>query len=118
MKNITLLTITTLLTSLSFSNVTANAQTTLSSTEKKIIQSVESSFSEEMKFLEKIVNIGVADGEFDEQEKAVLVNIISNLTRADMNDAMWLKVDELIHKFDLHDDSEAFIEHLDDDSEY
>ena len=68
--------------------------------------------------LENIVNIGVADGEFDEKEKAVLINIISNLTRAEMNDAMWLKVDELIHKFDLHDDSEAFIEHLDDDSEY
>ena len=65
--------------------------------------------------LEKIVKIGCADGEFDEQEKAVLINIISNLTRADMNDAMWLKVDELIHKFELHDDSEAFIEHLDDD---
>jgi hypothetical protein len=68
--------------------------------------------------LENIVNIGVADGDFDEREKAVLINIISNLTRADMNDAMWLKVDELIHKFDLHDDSEAFIEHLDDGSEY
>jgi hypothetical protein len=68
--------------------------------------------------LENIVKIGIADGEFDEQEKAVLINIISNLTRADMNDAMWLKVDELIHKFELHDDSEAFIEHLDDDSEY
>lgn len=65
--------------------------------------------------LERIVQIGCADGEFDEQEKAVLINIISNLTRADMNDAMWLKVDELIHKFELHDDSEAFIEHLDDD---
>jgi hypothetical protein len=68
--------------------------------------------------LESIVSIGVADGEFDEKEKAVLINIISNLTRADMNDAMWLKVDELIHKFELHDDSEAFIEHLEDDSEY
>ena len=65
--------------------------------------------------LERIVNIGVADGEFDEQEKEVLINVISNLTRAEMNDAMWLKVDELIHKFDLHGDSEAFIEHLDDE---
>ena len=65
--------------------------------------------------LEKIVQIGCADGKFDEHEKAVLINIISNLTRADMNDAMWLKVDELIHKFELHDDSEAFIEHLDYD---
>ena len=67
--------------------------------------------------LEEIVNIGVADGEFDENEKAVLINIISNLTRAEMNDAMWLKVDELIHKFDLHGDSEAFIEHLDDEND-
>ena len=43
--------------------------------------------------LEQIVKVGCADGDFDEKEKAVLVTIISNLTRADMNDAMWLKVD-------------------------
>ena len=65
--------------------------------------------------LEQIVNIALADGEFDEMEKTVLVNIISNLTGADMTDAMWLKVDELIHKFDLHGDSDAFIEHNVDD---
>lgn len=65
--------------------------------------------------LEQIVNIALADGEFDEKEKEVLVEIISNMTGADMTDKMWLKVDELIHKFDLHGDSEAFIEHLDDD---
>lgn len=67
--------------------------------------------------LEQIVNIGCADGDFDDQEKAVLINIISNLTRAEMTDKMWIKVDELIHKFDLHDDSEAFIEHLEDDEQ-
>jgi len=67
--------------------------------------------------LEQIVNIGCADGDFDEYEKEVLINIISNLTRADMNDAMWLKIDELIHKFELHDDSEAFIEHLPEEYE-
>ena len=33
----------------------------------------------------------------------------------DMTDEMWLKVDELIHKFDLHDNSETFIEHMDDE---
>ncbi|HEY5774866.1 MAG TPA: hypothetical protein VIS57_02170 [Xanthomonadales bacterium] len=65
--------------------------------------------------LEQIVDIGLADGEFDDKEKDVLVNIISNLTGADMTDAMWLKVDELIHKFDLHGDSEAFIEHLEEE---
>ena len=65
--------------------------------------------------LERIVNIALADGEFDEQEKLVMVNIISNLTGADMTDAMWLKVDELIHKFELHGDSEAFIEHLEEE---
>jgi hypothetical protein len=65
--------------------------------------------------LEQIVNIGCSDGNFDEKEKAVLINVISNLTRADMNDDMWLKVDELIHKFELHDDREAVIEHLDDE---
>ena len=67
--------------------------------------------------LERIVNIALADGEFDEQEKLVMVNIISNLTGAEMNDAMWLKVDELIHKFDLHGDSEAFIEHIEEESD-
>ena len=67
--------------------------------------------------LEQLVNIALADGEFDEEEKTVMISIISNLTSAEMTDAMWLKVDELIHKFDLHSDSEAFIEHLDDDQE-
>ena len=67
--------------------------------------------------LEKIIDIALADGKFDEDEKLVLVNIISSLTGADMTDAMWLKVDELIHKFDLHGDSEAFIEHLDEENE-
>jgi len=47
----------------------------------------------------------------------VLINIISNLTRADMNDAMWAKVDDLIHIFALETDSEAKIERLDDDSD-
>ncbi len=65
--------------------------------------------------LEQIVNIALADGKFDEQEKMVMIDIISNLTGSDMTDAMWLKVDELIHKFDLHGDSEAFIEHLDEE---
>ena len=64
--------------------------------------------------LEQMVEIGCADGEFDEMEKAVLINIISGLTRADMTDEMWLKVDDLINKFELRDDSEAFIEHLDE----
>jgi len=67
--------------------------------------------------LEQIVDIALEDGEFDNHEKDVLIEIISNLTGDEMNDAMWLKVDELIHKFDLHGDSEAFIEHLDDDDD-
>lgn len=45
----------------------------------------------------------------------MLVNIISNLTRAEINGAMWAKIDELIHKFELEHDSDAKIEHLDDD---
>lgn len=68
--------------------------------------------------LERIVDIGLADGEFDKLEKKVLINIISSLTGSEMTDAMWLKVDELIHKFDLQGDSEAFIEHLDDEYEF
>lgn len=65
--------------------------------------------------LEQIVMTGCTDGEFDEQEKAVLVNVISNLTRADLNDEMWAQVDELIQRFELGDDSEASIEYLDDE---
>lgn len=67
--------------------------------------------------LEKMVEIGLEDGEFDEMEKGVLISFISNLTRADMTDEMWLKVDELVNKFELHADSNAFIEHLDDDDD-
>lgn len=67
--------------------------------------------------LERIVELGCADGNFDEHEKIVLINIISNLTRADMDDAMWAKVDELIHKFELEHDSEASIEPLVDENE-
>ena len=62
--------------------------------------------------LEKIVGVGCADGSFDDNEKAVLINIIASLTRADMSDAMWAKVDELIHQFDLGHDNEATMEHL------
>jgi hypothetical protein len=67
--------------------------------------------------LEQIVQIGCADGEFDEQEKAVLINVISSLTRADMNDTMWAKVDELIQKFELEEDKEASIEDIDDEQD-
>ena len=61
--------------------------------------------------LEQIVNIALADGKFDKKEKAVMIDIISRMTGEVMTDSMWLKVDELIHKFELHGDSEAFIEH-------
>ena len=64
--------------------------------------------------LEQIVEMGCSDGQFDEPEKIVLINIISNMTRADLDDAMWAKVAELIHKFEL-DDSEATIENLEDE---
>jgi len=67
--------------------------------------------------LESLVEIGCSDGEFDEPEKIQLINIISNLTRADINDEMWAKIDELIHRFALDHDSEAKIEPLDDDEE-
>jgi hypothetical protein len=65
--------------------------------------------------LEQIVRMGCSDGNFDEQEKTVLVNIISNMTRADLNDAMWAMVAELIHKFELEHDSDATIEKLADE---
>ena len=62
--------------------------------------------------LEKLVEIGCANGGFDDNEKSVMINVIASLTRADMHDAMWAKVDELIHKFELAHDSEASIEHV------
>jgi len=62
--------------------------------------------------LEKIVDIGIAGGDFDDHEKAMLINIITNLTGADMTAAMWAKVDELIRKFSMEDDSEVKIESL------
>ena len=65
--------------------------------------------------LEQIVEIGCGDGVFDENEKSVLINIIANMTRADLDDAMWAKVDELINKFELHHDSEAVIEEFVDE---
>jgi len=67
--------------------------------------------------LEKLVEIGCANGEFDDNEKAVLINVIASLTRADMHDAMWAKVDELIHKFELGHDDEATMEHLAEEHE-
>jgi len=65
--------------------------------------------------LEQIVNIGCNDGGFDEDEKIVLINIISNMTRADLNDAMWAKVAELISKFELEHDKEATVDSLAED---
>ena len=62
--------------------------------------------------LEKVVDIGIAGGEFDDQEKAMLISIIIHLTGAEMPGAMWAKVDELIHKFSMEDDSEVKIESL------
>ncbi len=65
--------------------------------------------------LQNLVEIGCRDGEFDQQERTVLINIISSMTRADLNDAMWVKVAELIQKFELEQDSEATIEKLEDE---
>ena len=62
--------------------------------------------------LEKIVDIGIAGGGFDDHEKAMLINIITKSTGADMTAAMWAKVDELIRKFSMEDDSEVKIESL------
>jgi predicted TPR repeat methyltransferase len=67
--------------------------------------------------LEKIFDMGCSGGEFDDQEKAMLINIITHLTGADMTAAMWEKVDKLIHKFSLEDDSEVKIESLDNDQD-
>lgn len=67
--------------------------------------------------LEKIVEVGCADGGFDDNEKAVLINIIANLTLADMSAAMWAKVDELIQRFDLGHDDDATMEHVAEEHE-
>ena len=66
---------------------------------------------------QKLIDTGGTDGYFDEQEKIVLITMISSLTRADLSDRMWAMVDELINKFDLAHDSEASIEHLDEDND-
>ena len=68
----------------------------------------------ELQELEQIIKFGCDKGEFDDKEKIVLINIISNMTRADLNDAMWERVAELIHKFELEHDREATIEDLED----
>jgi hypothetical protein len=62
--------------------------------------------------LEQIIKIGCEDGQFDDHEKSTLINIISNTTRADLNDDMWAKVADMIHKFELEDDRDAVIEVL------
>jgi hypothetical protein len=49
----------------------------------------------------------------DDHEKAMLINIITRLTAADIDGAMWAKVDKLIHRFSLEDNSEVKIESLD-----
>jgi len=64
--------------------------------------------------LSQIINIGCENGHFHDHEKADLINIISNTTRADLDDHMWAKVAELINKFDLEDDKDAVIEDLED----
>jgi hypothetical protein len=66
--------------------------------------------------LDEIVDIACADGDLDEREKAVLIDIIAGLTLADMSDALWTRVEELIEKYDLHNDSEATIEGLEDEA--
>ena len=63
--------------------------------------------------LEKVVEMGCNGGEFDDHEKAMLINIITRLTAADIDGAMWAKVDKLIHRVSLEDNSEVKIESLD-----
>lgn len=67
--------------------------------------------------LSEIINVGCDNGHFHDHEKADLINIISNTTRADLDDHMWAKVADLIHKFELEDDKDAVIEDLEDTSE-
>ena len=68
--------------------------------------------------LGEVIEGGCAGDGFDEHEKIVLIQIISSLTRADLSDAMWARVDELINKFDLGHDSDATIERLEDEHEH
>ena len=51
--------------------------------------------------LNQIVQIALRDGELDTSEKKVLVNIISNLTRADLTPDLWDRVEQLVIQFDL-----------------
>ncbi|MDX1572137.1 MAG: hypothetical protein R3200_16760 [Xanthomonadales bacterium] len=55
--------------------------------------------------LENILEIATRDGEVTEDEKRVLKNIFYNLTSADLNPALWKRVEELIVELQLDDAS-------------
>lgn len=67
--------------------------------------------------LSEVINIGCENGHFDDHEKADLTRIIASTTRADLNDHMWAKVADLIHKFELETDKDAVIADLPDDDD-
>ncbi len=51
--------------------------------------------------LEEIINIALADGVMDAAERAVLKNVIYNLTSRDLTPEMWERVEELIELYNL-----------------
>jgi hypothetical protein len=51
--------------------------------------------------LDRIVDIAMRDGFVDEEEKMVLINVITNLDSTDFDLGLWDKVEQLIRKFAL-----------------
>ena len=51
--------------------------------------------------LDAIVKIALQDGKVDDEEKAVLKNIICNLTSKDLDIELWTRVEQLIEHYEL-----------------
>lgn len=55
----------------------------------------------EVKELDKIVAIALRDGEIDQNEKRVLINIIGRLNSNDLTDTMQEKIRDLRKRYDI-----------------
>ncbi len=75
-----------------------------SDSEKMLRQSLDSFRDDgvlDLEELEEIINIALADGVMDAAERAVLKNVIYNLTSRDLTPEMWERVEELIELYNL-----------------
>ena len=75
-----------------------------SDSEKMLRQSLDSFRDDgvlDLEELQEIINIALADGVMDAAERAVLKNVIYNLTSRDLTPEMWERVEELIELYNL-----------------